>query len=48
MFSEQRGGRRAPLNPEKKNKNVFLKQRGHSVTSTSEEYINTELDLSIL
>lgn len=26
---------------------IFLKQRGHSVTSTSEEYINTEPDLSI-
>ena len=32
----------------KKKKKLFLKQRGHSVTSTSEEYINTELDLSIL
>ncbi len=31
----------------KKKKTVFLKQRGHSVTSTSEEYINTEPDLSI-
>lgn len=30
-----------------KKKAVFLKQRGQSVTSTSEEYINTEPDLSI-
>lgn len=28
-------------------KAIFFKQRGHGVTSTSEEYINTKPDLSI-
>lgn len=44
MFLVQ-GAKQTPLNL--KRNAVFLKQRGHSVTSTSEECINTELDLSI-
>lgn len=44
MFSVQ-GARQTP--PSLKRNAVILKQGGHGVTSTSEECINAELDLSI-